>query len=76
MGHPHEGGHTWDAPAEHSVGHISKTLIVRYDSLICLHFVGRKKRPTGSGTLALKPEILEEVFYRVHEAIHRAGTFQ
>lgn len=37
---------------------------------------GRKKRPTGSGTSTMKPEILEEVFYRVHEAIRSAGRLQ
>lgn len=33
---------------------------------------GRKKKPTGSGTSSLKPEILDEAFYRVHQAIRSA----
>lgn len=37
---------------------------------------GRKKKPTGSGTTRLKPEVLEEVCYRVRQAIRMAGETQ
>lgn len=53
-----------------------RSLVIRKERAVGLvpgGVEGRKKKPTGSGTTSLKPEVLEEVFYRLHQAIRSAG---